>query len=259
MNNEALQYYRITQNAYKSLGQDDNPFMNLGIWPSNGIISAQTNLVLKVIENLYKPTNILELGPGWGGSRKLIYKQFPYANYVGINCSEEQIAFASKTNLEIPNTKYIKGYFEQIDVLEIQEMDTLIAIESILHVKDKSQVLKTCRELGMKQFAIADVCVEESDLISAYPLFNPSLKYSCSEHQYRKILYEFPDFEFHIKDISNIVFAGWSYALNRISPISYNGNPRILKQFQESYQCLNNLSQQKKVKYLIITGRKTIC
>jgi hypothetical protein len=233
--------------------------MNLGLWPANNILEAQTNLTKKILQKLNEiksnPRGILELGSGWGGSRSLIHDIFGKNEYFGLNCSEDQMAYAKMINAHIPNTKYINGYIENLCDLNITGCEALVAIESLLHVKDKERVLLNCRPIGIRYIAIADICIEDASLISAYPLFNPSLNYAWSSEKYLNH-FKFSGYEdFEIVDITTQVFSGWSNALEKIEIQSFTGNRKVLKQFQKSYFYLYKLSEKKLVKYIIIIAK----
>lgn len=256
LNSEALKYYRITEASYKHLDSDETPFMNLGLWPASGISHAQENLVRYVCQNLSEKSvkRILELGPGWGGSRKILGEILPQSEYVGLNCSSEQIAFSSVLNSSVEKTKYVCDFFENLRNLQLSACDTVIAIESLLHVKEKNRVIDDCVGVGMKRFAFAEICIEDKNILAQFPLFRPSLSYTWTTAEYAQYFANEEYCAVKIEDISEKVFGGWSEALNQLDDATFRGNIRVLSQFRQSYLDLYKLSEQGLAKYIILTG-----
>ncbi len=258
MNVEAKKYYGITELAYRYLDIKDTPFMNLGLWPASSLMTAQAQLVESLIEFFGKfnvtPKSILELGPGWGGSRKLLYQNFPDSKYIGLNLSESQIAYASLLNNKIPNTEYISGYFET-DIPDYSNPksyapNTVFAVESIIHVEDKIALWKQLKRKGFDYLLIADICGDGKSLVADEPLFYPSLMHIKPVRYYTEYFTSHTK-QFYSRNDSARVFQPWSDAVNRIDKNNFKGSKKILTQFKKSYCRLAALAACEKIQYFL--------
>jgi hypothetical protein len=165
----------------------------------------------------------------------------------------EQNRFATQFNLGVPKTNYIEGYFENLLHLGIDHVNTCIAVESLLHVRDKERVLNEALAVGVKKFVLAEVCLEDNALWEKYPLFNPSLKYTWTSQQYEDY-FRSKGMKFCVQDLTSQVYEGWSRALSQIDSDQYRGNGRVLRHFKESYSQLSELGKVGKAKYLVMAA-----
>jgi hypothetical protein len=259
MNREAQKYYALTEDAYRLLHQPETPYMNLGLWPAQDLLEAQAGLVRVTAESLaslvkgavVEKPKILELGPGWGGSRSLLAAIFPDYAYQGLNLSEKQIAFAAAYNASVPDTNYIRGYFEDLDALPVVDCSLAFGVESILHVRDKWDLFRKMKQVGVRYFAFAEICLHQNHKVRQY--FQPALTYAFQQEEYEELLAANCQ-SFRIENLSSQVFQGWSDFLDRLNERTFPGNKRVLRQFQEGYREIARLASTGEVSYLILSG-----
>lgn len=264
MNIEAATYYRLTEDSYRSLELYTTPFMNLGLWPAASILDAQRQLVLQTLtigrQTLsLDSTNvacILELGPGWGGSRPIIAQEFPSASYIAVNCSVRQIRQAEKLNAAVADTTYVHGFMEDLTQLSLPNPDLVLGVESVLHVKDKERLFKDLHIIGTRSVLLAEICAEDRSAVLAEPLFRPSLVNTRSVADYSRALTSSGFATPSILDISSQVFDGYAEALHSVHEASFAGNKRILRQFRQSYDHLAKLANNGSVRYVIIAAER---
>lgn len=255
---EAQGYYRLTESSYRYLDVNGTNFMNLGKWPSADIRTAQANLIRATLDLLStedQMPRILELGPGWGGSRAIVEEKWPGCSYIAINSSAKQIEYSRQLNSDFEST-YLQGYFEDLNSLVSQQFDIAIGIESLLHVEKKHQVLSEICNSGVSKLAFAEICTENLTEVLKNKLFNPSLKYLWSNENYTECLRNLGFNKVKIIDISEQVFSPWSRALNAIRLEDFMGHPRILRQFQFSYSALAELAKDFVVQYSLIVAER---
>lgn len=264
LNEDAVRYYRLTEEEYRLLARETTPFMNLGLWPAPSVVQAQERLAEELVRYAqpwiqarnHAPLSLMEGGSGWGGSRAVLAGFFPEARYCGINCSARQIAYAERLNQYYPQTRYVHGFMEELPRLGLPAADAFFALESVLHVRDKEQLLADLASLRIPVLALAEICLEDKNILDRYSLFNPSLRYTWSQADYERALSRSAYHDFEMQDLSGSVFAGWSEYLDSIEATEFQGRKKILEQFKASYAALAELAEAGQVRYLLIRARK---
>ena len=267
INAEAERYYQITEDSYLSLTDPLRPFMNLGDWhdleinqpiPLAQLRLAQTTVLhaLAAFPEIGQMRGrILEIGPGWGGSRSVLHEMLPNFGYVGLNCSARQVAYAQELNRNIPRTHYDVGFIESMTGTDLQSFDMVFGIESFLHVKDKGSFFRLAAQAGVKTIVLAEICLEDERVYGEEPLFNPALRWTISSDFYRRTLREAGFSRVVITDIGSRVFDSWAQALQlRLAAKDTKAHPRVLRDFVRSYQSLAKFHREGRVSYPLIVA-----
>lgn len=149
-----LEHYwgeHIHMGAYKPMKDQkgyskDDPFMvsllRATLFKLKDFKQAKIDFVYDMIEfsHAIAPTKILDVGCGIGGTSRILAKQFPDAEVVGITLSPEQVARGSKLAKDqgLPNAR-----FEVMDALnmtfEDNTFDLVWGCESLEHMPDKKK------------------------------------------------------------------------------------------------------------------------
>ena len=261
-NKEASIYYRLTEDAYFHLDPDTTPFMNLGWWPAARIIDAQKSLTYNFLshtkaewpQEIQESLKLLEIGPGWGGSLDAINSLFPEVEYHGLNSSQSQINYARRMSEGRPNTYYHHGFAEDPNALSGVHLNAMIGIESLLHIRNKDAFFSRQHARGIRHVSLAEIVIEEKQILETNHLFRPSLEHTFSTNEYIHTLSEAGYSHINFLDVSNHIFDGWEKALKAIVDDNFKSNRRVLRQFVEAYSSINIFAKLGKIKYLFITG-----
>jgi hypothetical protein len=261
-NKEASTYYRLTEDAYFHLDPATTPFMNLGWWPAARIVEAQKALTYKFLshtklawpQEIRDNLKLLEIGPGWGGSLNAIKSLFPEVEYHGLNSSENQIKYARRMSEGQPNTYYHHGFAEDPTALLGLRLNAMIGIESLLHIRDKDDFFSRQLARGIRHVSLAEIVLEEKQIIDANHLFRPSLTHTFSTNEYIHTLNQAGYCDINLLDVSKHVFGGWENSLKTIDENSFKSNRKVLHQFIEAYSSINLFAKLGKIKYLFITA-----
>ena len=269
INAEAERYYQITEDSYLSLTDPLRPFMNLGDWQQLTIDQAISLAQLRLVQNTVHHAlaeapeialmqgRLLEIGPGWGGSRSVLQEMLPGLGYVGLNCSARQVAYARELNRNIPRTHYDVGFIESLSESELTSFDVVFGIESFLHVKEKSSFFRFAAKAGVKAIVLAEICLEDENVYDEEPLFNPALRWTVSTDYYRQTLLEAGFSRVITTNIGSRVFDSWALALQlRLAAKDTNAHPRVLRDFVRSYESLAKFYREGRVSYPLIVACK---
>ena len=260
-NDASYKYYQLTEDAYLHLCENNSGFMNLGLWPADSVQLAQRVLVENTLgimkQSLSRTAElVVEAGSGWGAARPIVADIFPQAQYVGINCSERQIAYSRDKYACYQNTKYHHAFLENIsDIILPPLHSALFAVEAALHVESKQRWIRDLRSLGFKSVVLAEICVESPSQVLAHPLFDPGLRFTWSVGRYVDEFSVAGATAVNVHEITDQVYGGWSRFLEMVDVKTFRGNKRVLRQFKESYSALARHAEAGDVKYAIIEGR----
>lgn len=245
----AAKYYELTEDSYLFLCPQKSGHMNMGFWPATSLRDAQEQLVSRVLDFHTKnmdqmPKAIVDAGSGWGGSRKIFDSKFTGTPYIGVNSSPKQLSHAIALNKGISNTLYRFANIHDVASIDICNADTLISIEAAFHFPKKEELFPKIAAAGIRHLTIADICVEDKEVVTKFPLLAPALENAWSSHEYEKAFVS-AGFAKPIEfDASRFIFEGWAKFLEGIDVNAFQGRRRLLRQFQEGFFQMYELSQK---------------
>lgn len=249
-------YYRLTGKSYLSLCPVNSGFMNLGVWPAPSLQEAQENLVRRVLSYLSTDNcAVVEGGCGWGGALPIIREKFGNKPYYGFNIARDQIEHIKQTSHSLENGKLILDSMENILNYDLQRGAGFFSIEAVIHIPDKRTLFQRLREAGVREVVLGEIVTNDPMKVLSEPLFYPSLAYLASDAVYRD---SFAQSGYNLLTSANIsahVFEGWANHLSELPADQYDGNRRILSQFQKSYRRLVELYEAGTVQYRIYHAR----
>lgn len=137
-------YYRINRYAY-SIFHSSNNLIHMGIsrdgkYKESDLLESP-NIVAKYIEDSHAK-KILELACGRGGNSLYLGKKFPDASFVGIDSSNEQLAYAVKHAKKMDNIDLKKGDYHDLALFPDNQYHIVFIIEAFCHSTAKEEVFK---------------------------------------------------------------------------------------------------------------------
>lgn len=258
------QYYRVTERSFRALCPEASGHMNMGLWPAASLRSAQERLVCHALEAarevLARRTDrqrhgLLDLGCGWGGSRRLFDRVFPGAPYFGVNSSYPQLETAREANRGILDTHYICANLDDAPALPWREVAAVFSIEAAFHFTSKQALLEAAAEHDLRCLAFLDVCIE-NPRVASDPLLRPSLKNAWSTARYEAALAATQWARVEIEDLSARVFPGFSQHLEMLDERRYTGRRSLLDQLRRATTALARASALGDVRYVLIVAER---
>lgn len=212
-------------------------FYNVGFWNEQTINQQQASrqLVEHVISSVQiTPQYILDVGCGLGAIANVLKQIWPRANVTGINISEKQIEYATKT--------FSDCSFQCMDatrlVFESNSFDLIVSIEAVNHfntrfdfLKEAYRVLKPNSKLCMSDLCLRKEArfdhmyifdVAEFNYIESIPAYEEMLREigfkdvvvrdmnANTWQTWIKQTAQFVEKAFHEKNIDEFVYAYWA-------------------------------------------------
>ncbi len=256
--NQAAAYYEGTEHSYRTLCPSLSGHMNMGLWPSQTLRSAQETLVLNGLNRVRASNHtiqvVVDAGSGWGGSRQLVAEVFPNAHYTGVNVSQKQIDAARALNQGVGNTEYQYGSVEE-HAKEDWKADLFMSVEAAFHFENKRNLYRNVAKRA-KSMLLLEICVTNEDNVRNNPLLRPALGHAWSLDTYNSELTTCGYKNVEIQDLSSQVFDGFSDYLRTISLPSYEGNAAVLRQFRLAFGRMAKLAKQGELQYVQIWADK---
>lgn len=258
------QYYRLTEQTYRSLHPDGTDLMNLGIWPAQNILEAQRKMYSIISDLCFEVINkedesnldsVYELGCGWGGGISILDQKLNPKKFVGVNSSKNQIEHC-KEKYKSDKFSFYFGYYDSIKIQNTNEISLAVGVESLLHCGDRNAIFEMMARNNIKYIALAEILLID-DKAKNHKFFNPALKFAANFDEYQKLFRSY-GYELVIeRDITKNVFLPWASALAELTSHLTGLQKKIKEQFIESYSELAKLGEQSAAKYVLFIAKKT--
>jgi hypothetical protein len=260
----ASQYYRVTERSFRALCPEASGHMNMGLWPAPSLRLAQEQLVChaldaaqRVLASQAAPARkgLLDLGCGWGGSRRLFERFFPGRPYFGVNSSATQLEVAREANQDIPDTHYLLANIDDAPALPWERVSAVVSIEAAFHFADKQALVQAAAKHDVGCLSFLDICLEDPRVASD-PLLRPSLKHAWSTASYTSALASTNWSRVQIEDLNGRVFPAFSEYLETLDERSYSGRRPLLEQLRRATAALVRASALGDVRYVLIVAER---
>lgn len=113
------------------------------LWVQRFVLSPSRQLILKTINELPAPQNILDVGCGIGELCHLISSQYPEAKIVGIDPSSKMIERAAR-DFSAGNINYVCGHHDSLPVG--RKYDLIVSTNAFPYIQDKKKFLQDMKK-----------------------------------------------------------------------------------------------------------------
>lgn len=232
-------------------------FYNVGFWTKETTNPEQAcrQLVEKVISNVqYTPQCILDVGCGLGAVANELKQTWPMADVTGINISQNQIDFASKT---FPDCT-----FQCMDAahlaFESNSFDLVVSIEAANHFNTRIDFLKEAYRVlkPNSTLCMSDLCFHKEKRFDDLYIFDVAeVNYIESINAYEAILHKIGFKNIVIHDINPNTWQTWIKQVVQFVENAYQNN-QLPKHVYDSWIGMQHYLNEAAEYYLCVSATK---